>query len=85
MNLLKVSLSESLQEELNKEIIFSLKDLGFKIDKEINWKGAILLCHKTKQGIINIRQWEEQFQKYACWRFTKKKELSFDKYEEGGK
>lgn len=81
MKLLSVSFSASLQEELYKEIISSLNCLDFKIDKEINWKDTALICHKTKQGVIKIKQWEEQFQKYACWRFTKKEELNFDNYE----
>jgi len=70
-----------LQKELSEYIFNSLNSSDFKEIVKIEWRDNILFCSKTKQGVINIKQWEEQFKKYACWRFTKKKELSFDNYE----
>ena len=70
-----------LQEELYKSIIEELNGKEIKEDVEIEQRDNKLICHKTKQGVIKIRQYDEDFKSYAYWRFTKKKEFNFDEYK----
>jgi hypothetical protein len=68
-----------LQDQLYQQILNELTQVN--TEQKIIWQDTELLCLRTKQGVIKIKEWEEKFQKYACWKFTKKKEFHFDKYE----
>jgi len=70
-----------LQKEMYDLIVEELSGKEVKEDIKIEWRGNNLVCHKTKQGVIKIRQYDEDFKKYAHWRFTKRKEFNFDEYK----